>query len=394
MKREVEKHVEGLLKQGVLRKSTSPWASPIQPIRKKDGKLRLCVDYRALNKITKKNAYPLPRPDELLDQIGRCKPKFVTTLDMPQGYHQIPMAKDAIEKTACICHMGLFEYLRLPFGLTAAPAVFVKIMAEVLKDFGPDEGVFNYLDDVMIVSSTLDDHLQTLEKLFTRLKQCGILLKPEKCMFLRDEVKFLGHIITADGVKCNPELIEKILNFPRPTNVLDLRRFLGLCSYYRRFIQDFGKIAGPLVRMTAGQPKGKIPVTWNDEQDLAFRTLVKCLTTPPVLAFPDLDKPFVIEVDASHYGFGAVLCQQKVKKGPLHPVAYASRAITLQEAKGSAIMQLEAKAVLWALKQFRHFVMGRDDTIVFTDHKNLVGDLKTIDKIGLVAFAKRHGYSI
>ena len=233
LKREIEKQVELFLKLGIIRKSHSPWASPIVPVRKKDGSLRICVDYRALNKITKKNAYPLPRPDELLDQIGQVKPRYITTLDFPMGYHQIPMAQDAIEKTAFISHMGLFEYLRLPFGLTAAPAVFVRIMADVLKDFGPSEGVFNYLDDVMICSPTFEDHMTTLKKLFGHLKEVGILLKPAKCEFVRNEVTFLGHVISQDGIKCSPKLIEKIKNFPKPETITDLRRFLGLCSYYR-----------------------------------------------------------------------------------------------------------------------------------------------------------------
>src|SRR5215469_2954036 len=265
-----------MLQQGIIEKSHSPWASPVVLVRKKNGKLRFCVDYRPLNKATKRDEYPLPRIDDMLDSLGGAA--WFTSLDLASGYWQVEMNPNDREKTAFVTQFGTYQFTVMPFGLCNAPATFQRLMDEVLHDI-LWKFVVVYLDDLNIYLKTFEEHLQHLRIVFERLQKAGLRLNPEKCKFVTEELSFLGHLISKDGIRTDPDKIEKVKHFPRPQTVTQLRGFLGLASYYRRFIQNFSKIANPLNRML----KKNIPYEWKQEQQDAFKYLKKCLITSPIL---------------------------------------------------------------------------------------------------------------
>ncbi|PIK38997.1 hypothetical protein BSL78_24163 [Apostichopus japonicus] len=240
---EVKEHIRKLLDNGVIRPSTSPYASPIVLVRKSDGSLRLCVDYRKLNMKTIKDAYPIPRIDESIDALHGTK--WFSTIDLLSGYHQVAMEEADKHKTSFTTPFGLYEYNRMPFGLSNAPGTFQRLMQACLHDqfF---TSVLCYLDDILVFSKSFDDHLVNLQRVFDRLRQQGLKIKPSKCTFFQSEVKYLGHRVTADGVRPDPDKVQAVKNWPEPQNVKDLRSFLGFCSFYRRFVVDFAKTAKPL----------------------------------------------------------------------------------------------------------------------------------------------------
>ena len=251
-------------------------------MRKKDGSHRFCVDYHKLNSVTKADTFPLLRIDYLLDQLGKAK--FFMTLDMASGYWQIRVHPDSQEKTAFVTPQGLYEFQVMPFGLCNAPAVFQWLMQHVLQGFNPQEGpdfMSVYLDDVLIFSETLDEHLEHLE-LISRVEGAGMKLKPSKCQFVRQEVEYLGHIITPQGLKANPKLVDAVNQLPNPKDVHGVRQFLGMASYYRRFIPRFAKLAEPLHHLTGKN----VPFQWTPTLQEAFDALKAKLTAAPVLAYP------------------------------------------------------------------------------------------------------------
>ena len=348
--------------QGVIQPSSSPWASPIVLVRKKDGTLRICVDYRHLNSVTKPDTFPLPRIDDLLDQLGSAK--CFTTLDLAAGYWQIRVAEDSVEKTAFVTPTGLFEFRVMPFGLTNAPAVFQRLMQKVLNGLNPARGpgfVVVYIDDILIYSRTLDDHLSHIGQVLNRLQAAGLKLKASKCHFLRQEVEYLGHLITPKGLLPNPNKVCAVTNYPAPASVTQVRQFVGLVSYYRRFVRNFARLAAPLHRLM----QKDITFYWTMECQEAFEALKKRLVEAPVLVYPDFSTGFVLETDASYQGLGAVL-SQKLEDRLLHPVAFASRALAKPE-KNYAVTELETLAVVWAVKHFRAYLYGHDVEVV-TDH--------------------------
>ena len=233
---EVARQLKEMQSNGVIQPSKSPWSSPVVLVRKKDGTLRFCVDYRGLNAVTKADTFPLPRIDDLLDQLG--KSRYFSTLDLSSGFWQIKIHPDSREKTAFSTPQGLYEFRVMPFGLTNAPGVFQRLMQLVLMGLNPDCGpsfVSAYIDDILIFSTTLEEHLEHIRLVLQRLCEVGLKLKPSKCHFVRKQVEYLGHILTPDGLKPNPTLVQAVREFPVPTSVTELRRFLGLASYYRRF---------------------------------------------------------------------------------------------------------------------------------------------------------------
>lgn len=371
VRQEVAHQLRAMQDAGVIRPSSSPWASPIVLVRKKDGSLRFCIDYRALNSVTKADTFPLPRIDDLLDQLG--KSKYFSTLDLAAGYWQVRMHSDSQEKTAFVTHQGLYEFQVMPFGLCNAPAVFQRLMQRVIMGLNPEEGpdfVAVYLDDVLIFSETLEDHLQHVRMVIERVMATGLKLKPVKCHFVRHEVEYLGHVVTPDGLKPNLHRVAAVREFATPRNVTETRQFLGLASYYRRFILRFAKIAQPLHQLT----KKGAQFDWTAECQTAFDRLKSELTEAPVLAYPDFNKDFTLETDASVRGLGAVLSQTQ-SDGRSHPIAYASRALSPPE-KNYGITELETLAVVWAISHFHAYLYGHKVTVL-TDHSAVKAVLGT-----------------
>ena len=355
---EVEKQVKGLLSQGLIQPSTSPFGAPILFVGKKDGTLRMCVDYRALNKVTQKNKYPLPRIDQLIDQLRDAK--VLSSLDLQSGYHQIRVTPEDVPKTAFRTHLGHFEFRVLSFGLTNAPATFQAMMNKI---FMPhlNKFVLVYIDDILIYSKTLDEHVQHLDTVMSVLRNHQFYCKLKKCEFEKAELKFLGHIVGATGVKVDPDKIAVIRDYPRPTNVSELRSFLGLATYFRNFVLAFSVLAGPLHKLTGKD----VPFVWSPECESAFQGLKHVLTHAPVLAMPNFSKPFEMVSDASRKGMGAVLLQEG------RPVAFFSRALTPPEHNYS-VTELEMAAVYHALYAWRCYLEGGEHVFrIITDHNPL-----------------------
>ena len=352
--------VEEMEHLGVVKPSGSSWASPVVLVPKKDGTDRFCVDYRKLNGVTRKDVYPLPRIDDILDTLGGKK--FFSTLDLAAGYWQIGLDAESTAKSAFATHRGLHEFTRMPFGMCNAPATFQRLMEVVLAGLIWDS-CFAYIDDVLVCSHTFEDHLEHLRQVFSRLRQAGLRLKARKCLFLREEVPYLGHVVTRSGIKPDPSKTEKMRNYPPPTDVSEVRQFLGLASYYRRFVPQFASIASPLHSLL----KKDAVFSWTSECQKAFDRLKNLLVSAPVLAYPQFQSkyPFILETDASKKGLGAVLAQQQ-EDGRVHPVAFASRSLSPNE-RNYAITELETLGLVWAAKLFRPYILGHR-CVVFTDH--------------------------
>ena len=242
-----EKEVEKMLRDDVISPSNSPWASPVVLVRKKDGSLRYCVDYRKLNAVTIKDSYPLPRIDESLDMLGNAK--YFTTLDLASGYWQIELTEDASEKSAFCTTTGLFQFNVMPFGLTNAPATFQRLMERVLAGL-QWKICLVYIDDIIVFGRTVEEHLEQLQAVFSRLKAAGLKLKPRKCHLFKQQVQYLGHLVSENGIQTDPEKIKVIHDWKEPSTVTEVKSFLGLCSYYRKFVPDFATIARPLIKLT------------------------------------------------------------------------------------------------------------------------------------------------
>lgn len=369
--------VESMQEQGVIQPSCSPWASPVVLVPKKDGTLRFCVDYRRLNAVTKKDVYPLPRVEDLLSSLGGAK--YFTSLDLASGYWQVELDDDARQKSAFTTYNGLYEFVRMPFGLCNAPATFQRLMQKVLVGL-EWKSCFVYLDDILIASSSLGEHLQHLREVFARLRSANLRLKPKKCGLLRREVNFLGHIVSVEGIHPDPSKTARIEAYPRPTSVTEVRRFLGLASYYRRFVAGFATLAAPLHALT----KKNVAFIWTDATETAFRQLRSALTTAPVLAYPRFGPgiSFILETDASTVGLGAVLSQLQ-DDGMIHPVAYASRAVNKHE-RNYGISELETLGLVWSVRYFRSYLLGHP-CVVYTDHAACLSILNTPKPSGKLA---------
>ena len=370
LRTELEAELTKLMNTGCIEESSSPYASGLVLVRKKDGGLRVCVDYRGLNKKTVPDCYPIPRIDEMIDTIGRQHGKVFTSLDLMKGYHQVKVADDCKSKTAFTCHMGLYQYRRMPFGLTNAPATFQRLMNRL---FTGDEWrfVYVYLDDILIVSSDMEEHLGHVGKVLKRLDEAGLRLRPGKCAFAQQEIDYLGYTLSALGVRPNNKKVQAIQEFPRPTNAKAVKSFLGIVNFYRRHVKNMAAIARPLTALTRKDKTtgNTVVFEWNAECEEAFLTLKSMLVTAPVLIPPDLSKEFFLWTDASARGFGAVL-EQKDDEGQPHPVAYASRQTNTAESK-YAPTELEVAALIFGVEYFEVYLLGHQVT-VYTDHQALV----------------------
>lgn len=373
----IRKEVKTMLENGIIRKSKSPWTSPVVIVPKPDGSNRFCTDYRKLNTITKKDNHPLPRTDEMIEKFAGSQ--WFSSIDLASGYWQVEMDERDKEKTAFITSEGIYEYNVMPFGLCNAPATFQRLMHGVLGDLIYTKAPV-YIDDINTHSKTFEQHLEDLQEVFDKIRKAGLKLKLEKCNFCMPEVKFLGHVVGRDGIKTSEKLIEKIKNYPKPKNITELRGFIGLASYYRKFIKDFSQIVKPLTELLRGvkYEKGvkrktqnkKINITqnWKDTQEKSFNELKEKLTQTPILMYPKWDREFILQTDASNIALGAVLSQIGDDKKE-HPIGYASRSLTQPEQNYST-NELESLAVVWGVKKFHHYLYGRKFKII-TDHSAL-----------------------
>lgn len=363
--KEISSQVEKMLRDNIIQESHSPWSAPVHLVPKKldasgQQKWRMVVDYRRLNEITIDDKYPLPNINDLFDMLGNST--YFTTLDLASGYHQLEVQEEDRAKTAFSTPSGHYEFNRMPFGLKTAPATFQRAMDNVLRGL---QGLhcLVYLDDVIIFSKSLPEHVEKLRAVFDRFRQTNLKVQLDKSHFLRKEVLYLGHTITSEGLKPNNDKIDAILRYPIPETVTQIKSFLGLIGYYRKFIKDFAKITRPL---TACLKKGR-KIVINGEYKECFETCKKLLTNAPLLQFPDFSKTFILTTDASNFAIGAVLSQGTI--GSDKPVAYASRTLSDTEVKYSTI-EKELLAIIWAVKHFRPYLYGNKFTI-FTDHRPL-----------------------
>ncbi|KAF5804296.1 putative nucleotidyltransferase, Ribonuclease H [Helianthus annuus] len=353
---ELKKQLDELLEKGFIQPSSSPWGAPILFVKKKDGSMRMCIDYRELNKVTIKNRYPLPRIDDLFDQLQGAR--FFSKIDLRSGYHQLKVQEEDIPKTAFRTRYGHYEFTVMPFGLTNAPAAFMDMMNRICKPY-LDKFIIVFIDDILIYSKSKDEHAKHLHLLLSLLRKEKLYAKFSKCEFWLEQVQFLGHLVNHEGIHVDPTKIEAITKWKTPESPTEVRSFLGLAGYYRRFIRDFSRIAIPLTKLTCKSVKFE----WGPKQEEAFRILKQRLTHTPILALPEGTEDFVVFCDASKLGYGCVLMQrQKV-------IAYASRQLKSHEGNYST-HDLELGAIIFALKIWRHYLYGSKFTI-FTDHKSL-----------------------
>ncbi|GJX69062.1 putative reverse transcriptase domain-containing protein [Tanacetum coccineum] len=354
--KELSEQLQELSDKSFIRPSSSPWGAPVLFVKKKDGSFRMCIDYRELNKLTVKNRYPLPRIDDLFDQLQGSS--IYSKIDLRSGYHQLRVREQDIPKTAFRTRYGHYEFQVMPFGLTNAPAVFMDLMNRVCKPY-LDKFVIVFIDDILIYSKNEKEHEEHLKAILGLLKEEKLYAKFSKCEFWIPKVQFLGHVIDSRGIHVDPAKIESIKDWASPKTPTEIRQFLGLAGYYRRFIEGFSKIAKSMTKLTQ---KG-IKFDWGEKEENAFQLIKQKLCSAPILALPEGSEDFVVYCDASHKGLGAVLMQRE------KVIAYASRQLKVHE-KNYTTHDLELGSVVFALKLWRHYLYGTRCT-VFTDHKSL-----------------------
>ena len=357
---EEREHLQKMLKQKIIRPSESEWAAAPVLVRKKDKGLRYCIDFRKLNDVTKKDAFPLPLIDECLDSLSGNM--FFSTFDLASGYWQILIHPDDCHKTAFVTRYGLFEHIRMPFGLCNAPSTFQRAMNLVLRGLTWNE-VLAYLDDTIVLGKSFDHHVENIRKTLLRFRQYNLKLKPKKCLLFQIELEFLGRKVDRNGVSITPGKVETVLNWPVPSEKKHVEAFLGFVNYHREFIPDFAQIAEPLYALT-----GKNDFLWGVPQQEAFETLKTRMVTAPVLAYPDPDCPFILDTDASNTAIGAELSQ--VQDGVERTIAYGSLTLTPTQQRYCTTRK-ELLAVVTFVRLFRHYLLGRK-FLLRTDHSSLV----------------------
>ena len=362
---ELRKQIQELLDLRLIRPSSSPWGAPVLFVRKKDGTMRMCIDYRATNRVTKRMSHPLPRIDECLEQLYGAK--YYSSIDLKSGYHQIRIRKEDIPKTSFNTRYGSYEWVVLPFGLMNAPPVFQKTMNAVLGDC-VDKFAMVYLDDILIYSKTKEDHHQHLRCVLERLREAKLIANLKKCDLFKTELEFVGFQVSAHGILPSKKKVQAIQDWPVPSNVQEVRQFVGLASHYRRFIKGFASLAAPLTELTKGTGAKKRAIAWTNDCQVAFEKLKNRMTAAPILVPPNPDVPYVIETDASDYAVGAVLLQQG-DDGQMHPLAFESKKLSAAERNYPA-QERELLSILHALRTWRCFIDGRHYT-VFSDHHPL-----------------------
>ncbi|GKB17618.1 putative reverse transcriptase domain-containing protein [Tanacetum coccineum] len=354
--KELSEQLQELSDKGFIRPSSSYWGALVLFVKKKDGSFRMCIDYCELNKLTVKNRYPLPRIEDLFDQLQGSS--IYSKIDLRSGYHQLRVREQDIPKTSFQTWYGHYEFQVMPFGLTNAPAVFMDLMNRVCKPY-LDKFVIIFIDYILIYSKDKKEHEEHLKAILELLKKEQLYAKFSKCKFWIPKVQFLGHVIDSRGIHVDPAKIESIKDWASPKTPTEIRQFLGLAGYYRRFIEGFSKIAKSMTKLTQ---KG-IKFDWGEKEENAFQLIKQKLCSAPILALPEGSEDFVVYCDASHKGLGAVLMQRE------KVIAYASRQLKVHE-KNYTTHDLELGSVVFALKLWRHYLYGTRCT-VFTDHKSL-----------------------
>lgn len=375
IQKHIDEEVQRMLEEDIIEKSQSAWSSPILLVPKKDKTFRFCVDYRRLNQVTKKDAYPIPFVSAILSKLGNAR--YLSSLDIKSAYHQVPVAKDAREYTAfTVPGRGLFQFKRMPFGLTNAPATWMRLIDKVL---GPElePYVFVYLDDIIVVTPTFETHIQTLKEIFDRLLKAGLTLSRDKCKFCLDELKYLGYRVDSQGLHVDPDKVSAILNVPSPRNVTEVRQMIGTAAWYSRFIPNFSTVIAPLTNLLRKNTRWN----WTDECEHSFQAIKNSLVTAPILSCPDFALPFQVQTDASAFGIGALLSQQ-------HPdgervICYLSRTLNRHE-RNYSVTERECLAVLWAVEKLRPYIEGFRFTVV-TDHASLLWLNKLKEPTGRLA---------
>jgi len=362
-KETIEKEVREMKGMGVIEHAHSPYSSPIVLVKKKDGKVRFCVDFRQLNQVVIFDAEPLPDVESLFAKLNAAK--YLSKIDLSKGYWQVPMAEADKPKTAFTTSQGQFQFTVMPFGLKTAGAIFSRMMRTLLAPLQMEE-VDNFMDDILVATQTKERHLECLGALFNRLRAANLSARPSKCFLGFKEIEYLGYVVGNNRITVEKQKMEKIANVARPETKKQVRAFLGLVGFYRRFVPHFAEIALPLTDLTKGSNPQK--VKWDEHCERAFQTLKGQLTSQPVCCLPDLALPFVLRTDASDVGLGAVLLQDQ--GFGLQPISFASKKLQSAE-KNYATIEKECLAILWAVKKFSQYVMGRKFTIQ-CDHQPLM----------------------
>jgi transposase InsO family protein len=357
---ELKKQLDELVAAGFIRPSKSPYGAPVLFVKKKDGSMRMCVDYRDLNRITIKNRHPLPRMDELFDRLKDAK--YFSKIDLRSGYHQVRIHEEDVPKTAFRTRYGHYEFLVLPFGLTNAPATFMHLMQSI---FDPhlDHFVIIFLDDILIFSKSLEEHDKHVREVLEVLRKNKLYAKESKCEFFKEKISFLGHVVSAKGISMEEDKVKAIQEWPVPSSTTAVRSFLGLTGYYRRFVKGFGRIALPLTNLLQNESKFQ----WTESQQQAFDSLKQAISSAPVLAVADDSLTYVVTTDASGFAVGATLSQDQGKG--LQPIAFLSHKLDKHE-RNYPVHEQELLAVIIALKEWRHYLHGRKFKII-TDHQSL-----------------------
>jgi len=361
MRTVVDQEIDAMLKMQIIESSSSPYASPMVIVKKQDGHSnRVCIDYRKLNKITIFDAEPMTQMSEIFARLAGDQ--FLSKFDLSKGYWQVEVEPEDREKTAFVSHRGLYQFRVMPFGCVNAPATFNRIMRKLLEG---SKNLDNFLDDALAHTRDWDQHLHTLRDFLTRIKDANLTLRPSKCSVGYNSVDFLGHKIGASSMQPKSDTVKKILEAPRPKTKKQLRSFLGLVGFYRQFIPNFAAVAVPLTDLTKkGQPND---LEWKQSQEDAFNTLRRCVTNPPILRLPDLEKEFILQTDASNDGIGAILLQKE--DGVKHPIAFASKKFLPRE-KNYSTIERECMAIVWGIQKFQTYLYGRN-FILETDHQPL-----------------------
>ena len=360
LREELKQDIEQMLDMGVIRKSDSPYSSPIVIVRKKDGSNRICIDFRRVNKLSRFDSEPMIRPQDIFSRISQDK--YYSKFDMTKGYWQIPMRKQDIAKTSFVTPDGCYEFVKMPFGLMNSGATFTRMMRRLLEGV---RNVEHYIDDCLVHTESWDQHMETLREFLGRVRRAKLTVRPSKCEMGFENMEFVGHEVKKGEIGLHADNIKKIREAPRPKTKTQVRSFLGLTGFYRGYIDKYAEIAEPLTDLT--KKKSPNVIKWGETQEKAFSILKRLLVAEPILRLPDMTKPFLLRTDASDAGIGAVLLQQH--EGKLFPVAYASKKLLPRE-RNYSIMEKECLAVVWAVKRFNVYLYGAP-FVLQTDHQPL-----------------------